>query len=68
MTEWSQLTIEDEGYGVGPLPGRKQVCLYKVGPGWIRAVAFFRDEDDARQFLEFMVKLSGETRLLYPEE
>ncbi len=61
MIEWCSLEIEGEGYGVGPLPGRKQVCLYKIGRGFIQTVAFFRDEDEASQFLKFMVRLSRAT-------
>lgn len=44
-------------YGVGYLPGRKQVKLYRTCGSLTSAVASFDNEDDALEFLMFMDRL-----------
>ena len=43
------------GYGVGPLPGRKQVCLYRWEGASLRTIAFFKSELEAQAFLVWLV-------------
>ncbi len=45
-------------YHIGELPGRKQVTLYTVEGSVIRTVAFFKKEEDAREFMQFMDRLA----------
>ena len=59
MAEWTSLLNGlGEGYGIGPLPDRKRVCLYRWLPERLLPIAYFHDEDEARQFLEFLIGLS----------
>lgn len=42
---------------VGPLPGRKSICLYSIDGSVIRTHAFFRDEQDARDAMVVLESL-----------
>lgn len=55
---WASFTsLTGKGYGIGPLPGLKRVALYqKTPPNSIRAIAHFKDEQDAADFLEWLVQ------------
>lgn len=42
---------------IGPLPGRKSICMYKVDGSLLRVLAYFRDEQVARETLELISEL-----------
>lgn len=42
---------------VGPLPGRKSICLYSIDGSVIRTHAFFRDEQSAREAMGVLESL-----------
>jgi len=44
---------------VGPLPGRKQICLYHILDGTITVLAFFKTQFLAGQALWWIDRLSG---------
>lgn len=53
--DWHGWKIGDRGtLHVGPLPGRKSICVYLVEGSVLRTVAFARDEEDARRLVAFL--------------
>lgn len=56
--DWHGWTVGDVSVHVGPLPGRKSVCLYAVNGGALHTLAFFRTEYDAQSCLWFLDKLA----------
>lgn len=43
------------GIGIGPIPGREQVALYKLdGADGVVPIAYFKAEEDAMYVLQFM--------------
>lgn len=56
--------ICNSSYGVGRLPGLKKVALYRsCGPD-VKTVAWFNNEDEARDFMMFvdrLARISGNT-------
>jgi hypothetical protein len=59
--DWHGWSAADSTIHVGPLPGRKSICLYEVADGGttIRTLAFFRDEDKAKRALSHLDALVG---------
>jgi hypothetical protein len=62
--DWHGWTAGASTVHVGPLPGRKSICLYEVVDGGttIRTLAFFQDEDKARRALEHLDSLARARR------
>lgn len=62
---WHGWTVAGKSLHVGPLPGRKSICLYtseaNVG---IRPLAYFRSEDDADACLAWLDRLAGSMFIL----
>ena len=56
MSEWHGWRRSDSGMAlhIGPLPGRKSICLYEEGNGYIDVFAFFTSEAKARKALELL--------------
>lgn len=56
----SLVNEKSEGYGVGHLPGLKRPALYrKLSANSFAAVASFRDEAQAADFWEWLLKVTG---------
>lgn len=53
--DWHGWKIGERGtLHVGPLPGRRSICVYLIEGSVMRTVAFARDEDDARRLVSFL--------------
>jgi hypothetical protein len=52
--EWHGWTTAGMTLHVGPLPGRKSICLYRLDESVIRPLAYFPDEAKARECLQFL--------------
>lgn len=59
--EWHGWAIEARlaarSLHIGPMPGRKSICLYEQQGGRIRVYAYFRDEQaalDARALMDYL--------------
>lgn len=50
--------IAGKALHVGELPGRKQTCLYVLDGATIRPLAFFSDDEKAREALDMLDKLA----------
>ena len=50
---------EREGYGVGPMPGRKRRALYYVKGNTYTPVAYFKTDTDAIDFWNWLCKVTG---------
>lgn len=57
--EWHGWSKRGMTMHVGPLPGRKSICLYRLDGSVIRPLAYFPDEDKARECLRFLDALAG---------
>ncbi len=55
--DWHGWSVEGCAVHVGPLPGRKSICLYTVEGSVLRTLAFFRDEEDAQRALTALDRL-----------
>lgn len=57
---WHGWTVAGKSLHVGPLPGRKSICLYtseaSIG---LKPLAYFRSEDDADACLAWLDRLAG---------
>ena len=49
-------------YGVGFMPTRKQVALYRTCASYTEPIAYFKDEDAARLFMHFVDELTWRGR------
>jgi hypothetical protein len=59
VSDWHGWSIsEDKAIHVGHLPGRKSVCLYTMEGSVLKVRAYFRSEQDAREFLEALDSLA----------
>jgi hypothetical protein len=59
-SEWHGWSKGDLGaLHVGPLPGRKSICVYTVQGTILRVHAYARSEDEARDLLKFLDLLLG---------
>lgn len=63
-TEWHGWRISGKALHVGPLPSRKSVCLYVLDGCTIRTLAFFPDEDKAREALAMLSKIANATGVI----
>lgn len=55
MTEWHGWQIGQRGtLHVGPLPGRKQICVYLIEGSVMRTVAFCRTEAEGLRLVAFL--------------
>lgn len=68
VTDWHGWSRTQEYTGralhIGPLPGRKSVCLYTMDyrtGAVMRVHAYFRSEDEARAALDTLDELLGGT-------
>lgn len=50
--DWHGWNVDGKTLYVGPLPGRKSVCLYTLENNTIRTLAFFKSERLAQDCLE----------------
>lgn len=57
--DWHGWGVQGKSLHVGPLPGRKQICLYFHEGSVIHAVAFFKTEDHAREVLQWLDTLAA---------
>ena len=65
MDEWhgwsrSEMPYTSEALHIGPLPGRKSICLYSMDykDGAVMSVhAYFRSEDEAKHALAILDRL-----------
>lgn len=64
---WSE-TESKAGLHIGPLPGRKRIALYGKRQGTIRALAYFRSEEHAREALELLDIIAKAGIAIDPEE
>lgn len=48
-----------EGYGVGAVHGRKRRCLYRRKGNAYTPVAYFKREEDAVEFWQWLNKVTG---------
>ena len=56
--EWKSFGLGDDKFSICPLPGRKRVALIREFPkGSIRAIAYFDTEENAKWFLEVLLKM-----------
>ena len=46
-------------YGIGTMPGRKQIALYRAHNAQVKVISYFKDEDEAREFMQFVDKLAN---------
>jgi len=54
-TEWHGWSVGDSpAIHVGYLPRRKSPCLYMVDGSELRVLAYFRDEESARECLDLL--------------
>lgn len=59
--EWHGWTVAGMTVHVGPLPGRKSICLYRVDRSVIRPLAYFPGQAQAQECLLFLDALAGPT-------
>lgn len=50
--------VSDIAYGVGYLPGRKRIALYRSCGARVNSLAYFDDESEAREFMAFIDRLA----------
>ena len=71
MNKMEITLIDGRGYGLCKYPDRKRVCVYKVmSPNKQYPVAWFKKEDDAVEFWNFLKALleyNGEVRYEDPK-
>ena len=58
VTEWHGWGFEDSSIHIGPMPGRKSVCLYAVEGSVLSPLAYFRDTESATKALAMLDKLA----------
>jgi hypothetical protein len=52
--DWHGWNVVGTAVHVGPLPGRKSICLYVIEGTTLRTLAFFKSPDDAATALRMM--------------
>lgn len=52
--DWHGWRVRGMALHVGPLPGRKSICLYRLDGSVIDVLAYFKSEQQARKCLEFL--------------
>lgn len=55
MSDWHGWRVDDVGIlHVGPLPGRKSICVYVIEGSVMTPVAYCRSEDDGDRLVRFL--------------
>ena len=55
MSEWGAFVVlNGDGYGVGPLPGRKRIAVYRRSRAGFLPVAYFCNEECAKDFMRWL--------------
>lgn len=53
-------------FGVGRLPGRRRVALYRTCEQTTRPIAYFDNETDALEFMQFVDAMTSYQRMAQP--
>jgi hypothetical protein len=56
--DWHGWRIKGMCLHVGPLPGRKSICLYRLDGSTIKPLAYFPSEDQAYAALEVITAIA----------
>lgn len=54
LSDWHGWGSDGKAVHIGPLPGRKSICLYVVDGSVMRTLAFFRSEKEAAEALRWI--------------
>lgn len=68
--DWHGWSIGETAIHVGPLPGRKSVCLYVMEGTVLRTLAFFKSKAEADAALKLLdlLAMTGRKILLEPAQ
>lgn len=60
MSYWHGWSRGKAALHIGPLPGRKSICLYSINGSVMKVHAYFRSKDEAWAALELLDELMRE--------